>query len=138
MYPKGEKFQYNNSGYVLLTMIIEKVTAMDFDKYLKKYIFDICNMQSTGYYQLDKLPSKCASSYIYCADTKDFLINIFSVDAKVTGAGGFMEGNGVDNEIIDTVCKTIEEVLFDYGGSKGRKTLTAKRYDEYGNGKEIS
>ena len=26
MYPKGEKFQYNNSGYVLLAMIIEKVT----------------------------------------------------------------------------------------------------------------
>lgn len=26
MYPKGEKFQYNNSGYVLLAMILEKVT----------------------------------------------------------------------------------------------------------------
>ena len=35
MYPKGEKFQYNNSGYVLLAMIIEKVTGMYFDQYLK-------------------------------------------------------------------------------------------------------
>ena len=25
MYPKGERFQYNNSGYVLLAMIIEKI-----------------------------------------------------------------------------------------------------------------
>lgn len=25
MYPKGEKLQYNNTGYVLLAMIIEKV-----------------------------------------------------------------------------------------------------------------
>ena len=34
MYPKGEKFQYNNSGFVLLASIIEKVTGMYFDKYL--------------------------------------------------------------------------------------------------------
>ena len=48
----------------------------------------------------------------------------------------FMKGNGVDNEIIETVCKIIEEVsfagndsvgaigiarAFAYGGSKGRK-----------------
>lgn len=88
MYPKGEKFQYNNSGYVLLAMIIEKVTGMYFDQYLKANIFDVCGMKSTGYYELDKLPSKCANSYIYCADTSDFRTNIFSVDVKGTGAGG--------------------------------------------------
>ena len=88
MYPKGEKFQYNNTGYVLLAMIIEKVTGMFFDQYLKENIFDVCDMRSTGYYELDKLPAKCANSYIYCAETKDFRTNIFSVDAKGTGAGG--------------------------------------------------
>lgn len=88
MYEKGEKFQYNNSGYVLLAMIIEKVTGMDFDQYLKKYVFDVCNMHSTGYYELDKLPSKCANNYIYCEDTNEYRTNIFSVDAKGTGAGG--------------------------------------------------
>ena len=88
MYPKGEKFQYNNSGYVLLAMIIEKVTGMYFDQYLKKNIFDVCGMESTRYYELDKLPAQCANSYIYCADTDDYRTNIFSVDAKGTGAGG--------------------------------------------------
>ncbi len=88
MYPKGTKFQYNNSGYVLLAMIIEKVTGMYFDQYLKEKIFDICGMTSTGYYELDKLPSKCANHYIYCADTNDYRTNIFSVDVKGTGAGG--------------------------------------------------
>lgn len=88
MYPRGEKFQYNNSGYVLLAMIIEKVTGMYFDQYLKKNIFDVCGMKSTGYYELDKLPSKCASNYIYCADTNDYRTNIFCVDVKGTGAGG--------------------------------------------------
>lgn len=88
MYPKGEKFQYNNSGYVLLAMIIEKVTGMYFDQYIKANIFEVCDMKSTGYYELDKLPSKCANNYIYCADTNDFRTNIFSVDVKGTGAGG--------------------------------------------------
>lgn len=88
MYPKGEKFQYNNSGYVLLAMIIEKVTGMYFDQYLKTNIFDVCEMNSTGYYELDRLPAKCANHYIYCADTNDFRTNIFSVDVKGTGAGG--------------------------------------------------
>lgn len=88
MYPKGEKFQYNNSGYVLLAMIIEKVTGMYFDRYLKESIFDVCGMKSTGYYELDKLPARCANNYIYCNDTEDYRTNIFSVDVKGTGAGG--------------------------------------------------
>ena len=88
MYPKGEKFQYNNSGYVLLAAIIEKITGMYFDDYLQKNIFDACDMKSAGYYELDKLPAKCASNYIHCDDTNDYRTNIFSVDVKGTGAGG--------------------------------------------------
>lgn len=88
MYSRGEKFQYNNTGYVLLAMIMEKVTGMDFDQYLKTNVFDVCGMESTGYYELDKLPAKCANHYIYCQDTEDYRTNIFSVDAKGTGAGG--------------------------------------------------
>lgn len=88
MYPKGEKFQYNNTGYVLLAMIIEKVTGLLFDQYLKVNVFDVCDMESTGYYELDRLPAKCANNYIYCAGTKDYRTNIYSVDAKGTGAGG--------------------------------------------------
>ena len=88
MYSKGEKFQYNNSGYVLLAMIIENMTGMYFDEYLKTNVFDVCDMKSTGYYELDKLPAKCANNYIYCADTNEYRTNIFSVDAKGTGAGG--------------------------------------------------
>lgn len=88
MYSKGEKFQYNNSGYVLLASIIEKITGMYFDEYLQKNVFDVCDMTSTGYYELDRLPAKCASNYIWCEDTKSYRTNIFSVDVKGTGAGG--------------------------------------------------
>jgi len=88
MYSRGTKFQYNNTGYVLLAMILEKVSGMEFDRYLQKHVFDVCGMKSTGYFELDRLPAKCAVNYIYCDETKDYRTNIFSVDAKGTGAGG--------------------------------------------------
>ena len=50
MYPAGEKFQYNNTGYVVLGLIIEKLTGQLFDEYLEKNIFKPCGMLSTGYY----------------------------------------------------------------------------------------
>ena len=88
MYPKGSKFQYNNTGYILLAMIMEKITGMDFDVYLKQNVFDKCGMHDTGYFAFDRLPSRCANSYIYCPKTEDFRTNIYSVGAKGTGDGG--------------------------------------------------
>lgn len=88
MYPRGERFQYNNTGYVLLAMMIEAAAGMEFDRYLRENVFDRCGMDSTGYYELDRLPSKCAHNYIFCKETGDYRTNIFSVDAKGTGAGG--------------------------------------------------
>lgn len=88
MYPKGEKFQYNNTGYILLAMIMENILGMDFDIYLKQNVFDKCGMHDTGYYAFDRLPARCANSYIYCPETENFRTNIYSVGAKGTGDGG--------------------------------------------------
>lgn len=88
MYPRGERFQYNNSGYVLLAAVIEAVSGMPFDRYLQENVFDRCNMSDTGYFELDRLPARCANNYIYCEETGGYRTNIYSVDAKGTGAGG--------------------------------------------------
>lgn len=88
MYAAGEKFQYNNTGFVVLGLIIEKVTGLLFDEYLTEKIFKPCDMLDTGYYELDRLPAKCANAYIYDDTRKAFYTNIYSVDVKGTGAGG--------------------------------------------------
>ncbi len=88
MYPKGTKFRYNNTGYAVLAMIIERVTGQAFDLYLKENVFDQCGMTGTGYYELDKLPAKCAVNYLWCNSVDDLRTNIYCVDAKGTGAGG--------------------------------------------------
>jgi len=88
MFPKGGKFQYNNAGYVLLGLIIESITGLPFDVYLDSAVFSLMTMDDTGYYELDRLPAKCANSYILDEQTKQFYTNIYSVDVKGTGAGG--------------------------------------------------
>jgi len=88
MYKPGEKFQYNNTGYVVLGLIIESLTGKPFDKYLEEEVFQPLGMTNTGYYELDRLPAKCANAYIYDESRGDYRTNIFSVDVKGTGAGG--------------------------------------------------
>lgn len=65
MYPAGEKFQYNNTGFVVLGLIIETVTGKMFDDYLEDIVFKPVGMTGTGYYELDRLPAKCTNAYIY-------------------------------------------------------------------------
>lgn len=51
MYPRGEKFQYNNTVFVILGLVIEAIEKISFDKYLKENIFDICNIMKYLYFR---------------------------------------------------------------------------------------
>ncbi len=88
LYAAGEHFQYNNTGYVVLGLIIEAITGQAFDQYLQKRIFDRCGMADTGYFELDKLPANCANAYIFDTTDRCYRTNIFSIEAKGSGAGG--------------------------------------------------
>jgi CubicO group peptidase (beta-lactamase class C family) len=44
-FPAGEKFEYSNSGYVLLALIVEKVSGQRFARFLQQRIFGPCGMK---------------------------------------------------------------------------------------------
>jgi CubicO group peptidase (beta-lactamase class C family) len=44
----GERFEYSNSNYLLLTYVIEKVSGLSYDVYLDNYIFRPLGMNNTG------------------------------------------------------------------------------------------
>ena len=46
LFQPGEKFKYNNSGYVLLTIIIKRVSGMTYDEFCHKRIFEPCGMKT--------------------------------------------------------------------------------------------
>ncbi|MBW3523679.1 serine hydrolase [Chryseobacterium sp. NKUCC03_KSP] len=49
----GEKFEYNNSGYVVLGYIIELVSGKTYEDFIKSYIFDKVGMNNS-YYATDR------------------------------------------------------------------------------------
>ena len=51
----GTMFRYNNSGYLLLGCILEKVTGQPIEKYLRKNILDKLGMVNTGNDQIDSV-----------------------------------------------------------------------------------
>lgn len=46
----GHEYEYNNSNYILLGAIIEKVTGIDYYTYVTDNIFKKANMKNSGYY----------------------------------------------------------------------------------------
>ncbi len=50
----GEGGSYSNSGFILLGLIIEKVTGENYYAYMQKTIFDPLRMENTGFYTKDQ------------------------------------------------------------------------------------
>lgn len=59
----GERFEYSNSGYILLGFIIEKVTGKSYEQVLQDNIFTPLRMNNTGYEHHRTLLMYRASGY---------------------------------------------------------------------------
>lgn len=59
----GEKFLYNNSGYILLGHIIEVVSGQSYGDFIQKNIFDTLGMTSSSYGSMTTIVPNRASGY---------------------------------------------------------------------------
>ncbi|NAY93341.1 serine hydrolase [Muricauda sp. JGD-17] len=62
-FPPGTKYAYSNTGYTLLSRIVEKVSGITFSDYLAQNIFEPLEMLSTSVGNSDKLINNSASGY---------------------------------------------------------------------------
>jgi CubicO group peptidase (beta-lactamase class C family) len=83
----GERFHYNNAGYILLGLIVEQASGLAFTEYVEKRIFKKAGMLDSGYFAFDSLPEKVALGYIDNADGT-FKTNIYSLPVKGGSDGG--------------------------------------------------
>lgn len=64
----GDKFLYSGTNYLLLGMVIENVTGMTFEKFLKERIFDPLEMKATGMLNHNILIPNRAAGYRWKKD----------------------------------------------------------------------
>ncbi|TSB46038.1 serine hydrolase domain-containing protein [Alkalicoccobacillus porphyridii] len=83
----GSEFHYNNAGYIVLGLVIEKVSDMAFSEFVQTYIFDKLGMRNSGYFELDALPKNCAIGYLEKPDG-GYRTNVYSLPAKSASDGG--------------------------------------------------
>ncbi|WP_239632289.1 serine hydrolase domain-containing protein [Paenibacillus sp. H1-7] len=59
----GERFRYANSGYILLTYLIEEVSGLKYGEFLDRYIFEPLGMNRSGYETDRRIVKHKASGY---------------------------------------------------------------------------
>ena len=60
--PPGTHFEYSNSGYDLLAIVLEKVSGKSFEAFLEEELFLPAGMKHTGFCQDRALDAKCMSA----------------------------------------------------------------------------
>ena len=59
----GDRLIYNNTGFFMLGLIIEKVSGMSYEEYVKKYLFDKAGMKHSYYGSENKIILHRAHGY---------------------------------------------------------------------------
>ena len=59
----GTRQQYSNAGYVILGMLVERLSGMDYYRYVQERIYTPAGMRRTGHWAVDSLPPNTAIGY---------------------------------------------------------------------------
>jgi CubicO group peptidase (beta-lactamase class C family) len=86
-FPPGSKFQYSNGAFVLLGLIAEKVSGMDFREFLKQNIFQPLGMNHTLFYHRDDHTDRAHRAYGYSLKGNAFVRTDQSLTSLTRGDG---------------------------------------------------
>ena len=86
----GTKRKYSNGGYIVLGLIIEKVSGENYFDYVRDHIFKVAGMDNTGHYEANGVVPNLASGYSrrLAPGNGPRLNNIFSRPLRGSSAGG--------------------------------------------------
>jgi D-alanyl-D-alanine carboxypeptidase len=84
----GTRWAYNNSAYILLTAIIEKVSGTTFDSFLQEHIFEPLGMKQTCLELPGKIIPRRASGYSF--GPKGWAVADYISMTQPLGAGGMV------------------------------------------------
>ncbi|RPJ26091.1 MAG: class A beta-lactamase-related serine hydrolase [Chloroflexi bacterium] len=92
LFPVGEKHQYNGAGYILLGLLIEKISGLPYFDYVRQHIFEKAQMTRSDFLALDGVDEEVAEGYIPIHDkdgkVTDWKRNIYSTTVEAAADGG--------------------------------------------------
>ena len=90
--PVGEKHHYNGAGYILLGLVIAKVSGLSYFDYVRQHIFAKAQMMRSDFVALDGINPEVAEGYIPIPDDDDNILgwkkNIYSTTPEAAADGG--------------------------------------------------
>ena len=83
--PAGERFAYNNGGYVLLALLAERASGLDFPQLVRTLVCEPAGMVDTAFVRSDELPGRAARGYLSADGLRT---NVLHLPVLGTGDGG--------------------------------------------------
>ncbi|SMG35836.1 CubicO group peptidase, beta-lactamase class C family [Marivirga sericea] len=88
LFSPGTGFSYSNAGYIVLGMIIERLSGDTYYEYVNKNIFEVAGMKNTGNYETDRSIPNIAEGYIKKDEHGIWTTSTYMKGAKGSSAGG--------------------------------------------------
>jgi CubicO group peptidase (beta-lactamase class C family) len=85
VFPPGERFAYNNGGFVVLALIAERVSGVPYHELVRQRVSAPADMADTDFLRSDELPGRAAIGYLTVDSPRT---NVFHVPVRGTGDGG--------------------------------------------------
>jgi len=89
--PPGERFAYNNSGYVILAVIAERATGRPYTDLVRDLVCRPAGLESTGFVRTDELPPETAVGYLEPCGLRS---NVLHLPVLGLGDGGIISTVG--------------------------------------------
>ncbi|TCC05465.1 serine hydrolase domain-containing protein [Kribbella soli] len=83
--PAGERFAYNNGGYVVLALLAERASGINFQQLARTLVCEPAGMVDTAFLRSDELPGRAALGYLAVDGLRT---NVFHLPVLGSGDGG--------------------------------------------------
>jgi CubicO group peptidase (beta-lactamase class C family) len=131
LFKPSEKWQYSNTGYLILASIIERVSNKDYGEYLQENIFKPLRMKSTFVYRRWYQPKEIenyANGYIYSDSLKKLISpDKLGKDFYVVYLDGIV-GDGMVNSNLTDLYKWDKAIFSDQFINKEDRKLIFSSY----------
>src|SRR4051794_4327180 len=81
----GERFAYNNGGYVILALLAERASGVAFHQLVPTLVTEPAGMADTAFLRSDELPGRAALGYLHVDGLRT---NVFHLPVLGSGDGG--------------------------------------------------